>query len=411
MSSNATKSRWVKAEVHWAMEHRSGHVVPVLIGDCEPVEFHLGMPLIQYIDYRVPSDESRRRLLNAVLGHPNARPPVSNQPTGKESLVRLPIAHFHCGPRVPPEYFIGREDELQEATQLIFGGQSFLVVGEPRAGKTSFLRKLMNVVPGQSNNHLLVGYINLQQCSCLTTETFLEHTILNIVGEMARGIFGCRYSDLKRADPATMNPSLEHDEAFRAFVAIFHHISERTHKRADAAPEPLLVHDFIHYARELLDISAEKRRGHFVMLYDEANRLPSSISSEMLISISEALSHTGLVGGYAASPEMVEHFHPIESLFGNQLELGPFKSIEEMWRLLARYYFDDAERMADLPIQLEAANSIWERSRGIPFLIQLLADRSFRVAARRQGDYLTSRDVEQAHAELLKERPRTFSEK
>ena len=41
MSKASLASRWVKTEVHWAMEERQGRIVPVMIEPLDPSEFHL----------------------------------------------------------------------------------------------------------------------------------------------------------------------------------------------------------------------------------------------------------------------------------------------------------------------------------------------------------------------------------
>jgi hypothetical protein len=50
LSPRSVSSRWVKAEVHWALEHRPGRVVPIMSEPCNPAELHIGLSLIQHID-------------------------------------------------------------------------------------------------------------------------------------------------------------------------------------------------------------------------------------------------------------------------------------------------------------------------------------------------------------------------
>src|SRR2546423_1532597 len=44
MSPRSVVSRWVRAEVHWAMTQREGRFVPVLVEDCELDDLHLFLP-------------------------------------------------------------------------------------------------------------------------------------------------------------------------------------------------------------------------------------------------------------------------------------------------------------------------------------------------------------------------------
>lgn len=65
MSSRSAESPWVRAEVHWAMSHRPGRVVPVVMDDCNLVDFHLRMPCLQHIrmDFRGVTAQAREKLL------------------------------------------------------------------------------------------------------------------------------------------------------------------------------------------------------------------------------------------------------------------------------------------------------------------------------------------------------------
>ena len=59
MSPNSLASQWVQAETHWALDERPGHVVPVLIENCDLSKWHLKLRRIQHVDFR--HDLSRRR--------------------------------------------------------------------------------------------------------------------------------------------------------------------------------------------------------------------------------------------------------------------------------------------------------------------------------------------------------------
>ena len=67
LSPRAVDSEWVRNEVHWALEHRKDRVVSVLFEDCDPIELHLKLPRIQYIDFRANPEWAREKLL-AVWG-------------------------------------------------------------------------------------------------------------------------------------------------------------------------------------------------------------------------------------------------------------------------------------------------------------------------------------------------------
>ena len=54
MTANSLKSEWVKDEVHWAIDHRPGRIVPVLMENCDPADFHIRLRRLQVIDLRDP---------------------------------------------------------------------------------------------------------------------------------------------------------------------------------------------------------------------------------------------------------------------------------------------------------------------------------------------------------------------
>jgi hypothetical protein len=65
MSPSASLSPWVRSEVHWAIEHRWGRIVPLLLEECNPLDFHLRMPELQYIDFRGDEKNVRKKLREA----------------------------------------------------------------------------------------------------------------------------------------------------------------------------------------------------------------------------------------------------------------------------------------------------------------------------------------------------------
>src|SRR5262249_48823422 len=72
MSPRALASRWVRAEVRWAMDERPDRIVPVLLEDCNWHDFHLMMRGVQHADFRNLDhrEDARKRLLGVWLGKP-----------------------------------------------------------------------------------------------------------------------------------------------------------------------------------------------------------------------------------------------------------------------------------------------------------------------------------------------------
>jgi hypothetical protein len=323
-----------------------------------------------------------------------------------DKIVQVPS--FHFGSVVPPDYFIDREEELKEASRLIQAGQGLLLVGSRRAGKTSFFNKLIHEMMGTPGNDVLATYLNLQQCTKLTIETFLEHTLLNLIGEMARQLFHCKYSDLLRPDPIGGNERLRKDREFADFVDLFARIKERTHTQHGAMPSPLLASEFIQLSQDLLEILRAKRWRCCVIFYDEANLLPYELSVDLLASNEETLNTAGLISVYAASPEMETSLDDLREVLGNHVHLGPFRSLQDLRMLLARYCRTAHDLQTEPPAEPSAIELLWKYSQGLPYIIQLLSGLSFRRARDQHCPVVTSRHVEQAHDQLRREKPHLF---
>ncbi len=66
-SRAAAASPYVRAELNWAVANRQGHIIPVMIGDCDLSDLHIQLPLIQHIDFRSNPTTARHRLLRLLV--------------------------------------------------------------------------------------------------------------------------------------------------------------------------------------------------------------------------------------------------------------------------------------------------------------------------------------------------------
>ncbi len=63
LSPRSIASKWVTAEVNWALDERGESFVPLLMEDCDWKNLHLMIRNIQHVDFRTPTYEARERLL------------------------------------------------------------------------------------------------------------------------------------------------------------------------------------------------------------------------------------------------------------------------------------------------------------------------------------------------------------
>lgn len=422
MSAHSAESEWVKSEVHWAMQNRwPERIIPVLIDECRPESFHLWLARVQYLDFRTDRDQARRALVSLFgrdLPSPETSGPEEAQPESSTAVppevvapqirgaLRMP--RFHCGGIVPPECFIDRYQELEDAEGIVRSGQSFLLVGVRRSGKSSFLKKLRHRILGVPDNTILSSTLNLEACRDLTIETFLGHTILNMIGEISREVFHIKPTDLSRPDPAEVRQELKDDKEFDAFVNINRQVVARTHSQAGLTPSPFLPHEFVGFAKDLLEIVRSRGWSHYVVFYDEANHLPMRLSIDLLEGNLEALNSARLTSVYAATPEMADSFRTLHDLFGHQISIGPFESQRDQVRLLAQYYYGNTNETTGLPVSADSLQTVWELAGGMPFQIQFLLNFSFQYARQHRAELVAVDHVTKAFDLLSRDRPEYF---
>jgi hypothetical protein len=67
LSPNSAKSEWVRDELAWAIDSLPHKIVPILIDSCDLRDFHVRLPRIQHIDYRIPTKEAREKLIECLV--------------------------------------------------------------------------------------------------------------------------------------------------------------------------------------------------------------------------------------------------------------------------------------------------------------------------------------------------------
>jgi hypothetical protein len=325
-----------------------------------------------------------------------------------ERKSRIEVPPFHCGPVVPPDFFIDREQELDDAERIVRAGQNFLLVGARRAGKSSFFRKLKKRLAEGHRLTVLTSILNLERCLDLTIETFLAHTILNMIGEICREVFQIKPADLGRPDPTRVRPELASDRAFDSLMNINRLVIERTHYRQDAGPSAFLPDEFQQYVTDLLDVIRSKGWTHYTIFYDEANRLPARLSADLLTANIEALEAANLISVYAATPDMADAFRPLDAVLGHRITIGPFESQQDLMRLLRRYCHNDSAAQGELPVSIDALHRVWECAGGMPFQLQFLLSYSFKQARDQCTALVTEDHVISSFELLCREHPEYF---
>jgi predicted Zn finger-like uncharacterized protein len=99
MSPRSARSAWVKREVDWVFHKGGRTVVPMLMEDCDPDDFHIGLAGIQHVDFSKDREAGRRRLLQVWSRGEVESPPM--QPSASTASLCLACPHCRTPLRVP----------------------------------------------------------------------------------------------------------------------------------------------------------------------------------------------------------------------------------------------------------------------------------------------------------------------
>lgn len=66
MTPRSAESAYVKDELHWALTNRKGHILPVMLDQCDPARFHLRMMQIQYVNLQPDNRDGTAQLQRAL---------------------------------------------------------------------------------------------------------------------------------------------------------------------------------------------------------------------------------------------------------------------------------------------------------------------------------------------------------
>nr|NIM13163.1 TIR domain-containing protein [Candidatus Aminicenantes bacterium]NIM79825.1 TIR domain-containing protein [Candidatus Aminicenantes bacterium]NIN19155.1 TIR domain-containing protein [Candidatus Aminicenantes bacterium]NIN43059.1 TIR domain-containing protein [Candidatus Aminicenantes bacterium]NIN85800.1 TIR domain-containing protein [Candidatus Aminicenantes bacterium] len=67
MSPNSAKSEWVKDELHWAFKNKKENILPLIIKECDPEEFHVRLGRMYCARYDMYPDQVMGELVRRVL--------------------------------------------------------------------------------------------------------------------------------------------------------------------------------------------------------------------------------------------------------------------------------------------------------------------------------------------------------
>jgi hypothetical protein len=148
-SQASADSRYVRAELNWAVANRQGRIIPVVIGDCDLSALHIQLPLIQYIDFRGDPTAARNRLITLLING-------VYRPTRMALAVRgrwRGSQHQHVGPDGGPLDY-GVELHLEAKSQDLIGTLLF-ILDESFLKKYGMKEVLFDITGGFSHDRFI----------------------------------------------------------------------------------------------------------------------------------------------------------------------------------------------------------------------------------------------------------------
>jgi hypothetical protein len=325
------------------------------------------------------------------------------------------IPSFHLGQVVPAQYFVNRAGEVEYCRNVLFKNRgNLLLLGKWRIGKTSLMYKLIDLVGAEPKPKLLPVYINLAAYYDRDIGNFLEDLLIHICASVGKVVFGKEYSEMLH-DLGATEDLFEGDyrklrrifEMTRAVQAVRERqttsavgldtVVKGTREEGDTVSIQvgrLVSYEFISLVKEVAAICRAHSFERIVVFADEANKIATSKTSDIFGEYFQVFAGEPLQFVFAAAPQAPSESMGIQDIFANRLELGNFDSEAMLSELLKIYYSADFEMMyPEVPFEKEALNRIWELTKGHPYLIQLLCDRSLQAASARGAKLVSEMDA------------------
>ena len=243
VSQESMKSRWVREEYHQSL-NSVHHVIPVILDDADLPGFLRSRLCVDFRDASRFAEEFEKLvwgITNQKPNHENRKNHWPNQSELKticnEAPVRVP--DFETDDQVSERHFIDREIPLKQALQFIDEGRRFIVVGESRAGKTSFCDQVIRAL-GKRDEMILAARLDLEAIKGLTIDTLLGHTLIYMLGATARVLFKCAYSDFRSESIAHLPHELQLDANFHALRNLAERVENHFYGE-NSQPKPMDV--------------------------------------------------------------------------------------------------------------------------------------------------------------------------
>jgi|SRR5579864_861181 len=322
------------------------------------------------------------------------------------------ISHsFAVGLPVRGDDFVDRTKVLSAVNDLFsVRTGNILVTGERLAGKTSLCLKLLDILTEVGG--LLGAYMSMD-ASFDKPDRFTQAVLLHVIRCMAAKLFDKSYSDLllDLAKPKVVASEYRH--LLRLFELVRRGsgtVGQSTQKEIGASAiaqarfseterrevsigelssfENLLLLD------EVVTLLQRHRFDRFVLFVDEANKLTLEANASIVRDNLALFSSKGMQFVFVTTPEVVVAASSFTELFQRRIEIGPFDSVDNLRTLIQHHCrVNGRSSEADEVYSPEALEAIWRISKGFPFRIQSLCQKSLERTLKDERALVTLSDV------------------
>lgn len=332
----------------------------------------------------------------------------------KNTISSSPFVHVD--PVIPP-IFAGRSKEIGIITNALFSEKDSIVIyGNDAIGKSSIISTIyLNQIQNKKSGVFPVR-INAFDFTQAIDNNFLGITTHQICASIWTSLLKKKYSELIE-DSVLNKIEIFNTEEEIAIKRIFRIVTNEKNKttakysselggkfiiegKASSSNEfvnerkPLAPFEFLHLLDELLDMIRAFGYNSIMVFCDELNHFPEKTNTDILrnyfnIFSSQKIQFILVV----VNPEIAnkDDAQKLIESFNYKLEIGTFKSINDVAELIENSI---SSIRSELIFDKPSIEFLFEKTKGHPWWIQKICDKSFKTAAQKKINLIDLKIVE-----------------
>lgn len=300
--------------------------------------------------------------------------------------------NFVVGLPVSGDSFVDRTQILREVGELFsLSTGNILITGRRRAGKTSLCMKLREVA--SQAKHVMTEIMSVET-NFEQPEFFTQAVLLRVIRCMAVNHFSKTYSelveDLKKPRRGKYGQLLRLFELARRGSSVAGYTYQREVgasalaqaklvevEKTESSVSKLSASENLFLLEEIVELLHKHQVSRFVLFVDEANKLTLEANARIIHDNLALFSAQGMQFCFVTTPEVVAAAPSFLELFQHRVEVGAFDSIDAVNNLIQGCCKVDGRGIRPEEVFSSGAiDAIWRLSRGYPFEVQQLCQRS-----------------------------------